>query len=31
MKGSIYDIVNFSYGFITAEPTYETVFSIKTT
>ena len=29
MKGSIYDVVNYSYGFITAEPTHETVFFHK--
>jgi len=29
MKGSIYDVINYSYGFITAEPTHETVFFHK--
>ena len=29
MKGSIYDVKNNSYGFITAEPTHETVFFHK--
>lgn len=29
MKGSIYDVINYSYGFITAEPNHETVFFHK--